>query len=68
MLTCTDWSPRDTGHKMALSPALVFRVLLGRHLYSGGARYLDVWSLKGVLSQKLYGFCSLLAYPSQSVS
>jgi len=30
-LTCTDWSPRDMGHKMALSPALVGRALLGRH-------------------------------------
>ena len=35
MLTCTDWSLRDMGHKMALSPALVVRALLGRHLSSG---------------------------------
>ena len=26
-LTCTDLSPRDTGHQMALSPALVVRAL-----------------------------------------
>jgi hypothetical protein len=35
MLTCTDCSPRDFGHKMALSPALVVKGLQGRHLSSG---------------------------------
>jgi hypothetical protein len=36
MFTCTDWSLKDTGHKMALSPALEVRALPGRHLSSGG--------------------------------
>ena len=35
MLTCMDWSPRDPGHKMAPSPALVVRSLPGGHLSSG---------------------------------
>jgi hypothetical protein len=35
-LTCTDWSLRDLGHKMAPSPALEVRVLPGGHLSSGG--------------------------------
>jgi hypothetical protein len=36
MLTCTVWSPRDSGHMMALSPTLAVRFLPGRHLSSGG--------------------------------
>jgi hypothetical protein len=34
-LTCIDWSPRETGHKMALSTALVVRALPRRHLSWG---------------------------------
>ena len=69
-LTCTDWSLRDTGHKMALSPALVVRALQGRHLPQGMCP--DVWSPKRglsqklsffYLSQKLCLFFSLLAHP-----
>jgi hypothetical protein len=33
-LTYTDWSLKNVGHKMALSPALLVRVLLSRHLSS----------------------------------
>jgi hypothetical protein len=36
MLTCTDWSLRDVGYKMAHSPALAVRALPGGHLSSGG--------------------------------
>jgi hypothetical protein len=35
-LTCADWSQRDLGDKMAPSPALGVRDLLGSHLSSGG--------------------------------
>ena len=35
-LACTDWSPRDTSHKMAPSPVQAFRDLLGGHLSSDG--------------------------------
>jgi hypothetical protein len=36
MLTCTSWSQREPGHKMAPSPALVVRALPGDQLSSGG--------------------------------
>ena len=35
-LTCTYWSLSDPGHKMAPSPALVVRALLGSQFFSGG--------------------------------
>ena len=35
-LTCTDWSQRDLGDKMAPSLALAVRALPGGHLASGG--------------------------------
>jgi hypothetical protein len=57
VLTCTDWSPRDLGHKMAPSPALVVRVLPRGHLSSVGecTRMSGAWN--GGLSQKLCHFC-----------
>jgi hypothetical protein len=64
MLTCTDWSPRDRGHKMTLSSALVVRVLPGRHLSSAW----NVWSPKQGLSQKLCCFCSLHSHLGRLVS
>jgi hypothetical protein len=71
-LTCTDWSPRDRGHKMALSPALVVRALLGRYLFSGGdggvrspKRGLFQKLCCFCLSQKLCCFCSLHSYLSR---
>jgi hypothetical protein len=36
VLTCADCSPRELGHKMALSPASAVRALPGRHLSFGG--------------------------------
>jgi hypothetical protein len=44
MVTCTYWSLRDQGHKMALSPALLVRALPDGHFSSGMERLLDVWS------------------------
>ena len=67
-LTCTDWSLRDPGPKMAPSPALVVQSPPRRASLLWRGRFLDVWSLKIALSQKLCHFCNLLAYPLQSVS
>jgi hypothetical protein len=76
-LTCTDWSPRDPGHKVALSSTLEVRALAVCHLSSGRKRCPDVWSPKRglsqklccfCLSQKLCRFCSLLTNPPQSPS
>jgi hypothetical protein len=76
MLTCTDWSPRDTGHKMALSPALVVRALPGTSLPWRGT-CLDIWSPKQGLSQKVFcfylsqklcSFCSLHTHQCRLVS
>jgi hypothetical protein len=35
-LTCTDWSPRDLGQKMAPSPVLEVRALSDGYFSSGG--------------------------------
>jgi hypothetical protein len=45
-LTCTDWSPRDPGHKMVPSPAPVIRALSGGHISSDGEGVGDVWTPK----------------------
>jgi hypothetical protein len=45
LLTCTDWSLRDMGHKMAPSPAQAVRALPGGHSPLAG-KVPDVWSLK----------------------
>jgi hypothetical protein len=68
MLTYTDCSLREVGHKMALSPAQEVRALLGRHLSSGGENAWMSRAPKRGLTQKLCHFCSLLTHPSQSTS
>ena len=35
MLTCTEWSLSNVGHKVALSPALVVKILPAGHLSFG---------------------------------
>ena len=67
-VTCTDWSPRDMGHKMALSPALEVRALLGRHLSSGGEGARMSGAPKGVCPRSCVSSAVQLAHPSQSVS
>jgi hypothetical protein len=63
-LTCTDWSSRDAGHKMALSPALVVRALQGEHLSSGweGAWISGVWN--GICPSS----CVAFTYPRSCVA
>ena len=63
-MTCTDWSLRDTGHKMALSPALVVRALLSRHLSSGGE---DAW-MSGVQNRLCHSSCVASACPRNCVA
>jgi hypothetical protein len=54
MFICTDWSLWDTGHKMALSPALLVN---GQTPLLWQGRCVDVWSPKWGLSWKLCLFC-----------
>ena len=76
-LKCTDWSPSDPRHKMALSFALVFRTLPVDHLSSGGEDAQMSEAQNGLLSQKLCHFClfqklchfyNLITHPLQSES
>ena len=66
-LTCADWSLRDPGNKMVLSPFWHSEPSRGPPLL-WRRRCLDVWNLKWGLSQKLCCFCSLLAHPLQATS
>jgi len=78
VLCCADWSLRDPGYKVALSPAPVVRALHGRHLSSGGksvqmsgAQFCflaEDSGTKGALSQKLCCFCSKCALLPRLVS
>jgi hypothetical protein len=78
MLSCTDWSLRDPGYKMALSPALAVRTLPGCHLVSGretepiyGAHFCFLAEDDGqedALSQKRCCFSSLYALLCRLIS